>query len=161
MAVILISPTSTEFSLPVTFEWNSDDGSYCWDNYIDVFDQSGTLIDFSGSFNPNGGNSVFSMFSVPDGVTSIQYNISCNPNNVLAGSLAAPVINQDGDDEDQAPPADSGDESTPVIEVAFPESIALEFDSGLSASDRSDLIGAALIPIAIAFGFALVLKIIK
>lgn len=83
MAVDLISPTSSVVnSTSVLFEWNSDDGSYCYDNYVNLLDEGGNTVSSSGNFNPNGGNSIFEFNNLPLNV-SFTADVSCNPNNTL------------------------------------------------------------------------------
>lgn len=161
MAVNLIQPTNFDGTLPVTFTWNSDDGSYCWDNFINFTNQAGTAIASSGNFNPNGADSTYTLSSAPEGTTSIGFEISCNPQNTLTGQLTLVAEENNSPENSGGNVGENNGQTSETVVVEFPENIDLSLGTQLTSEDRTAIAEAILLMFGTAFAVAMIVKTMR
>jgi len=82
MGVTVLEPAGTTISTDQLFSYESDDGDYCWENFLTVSDSTGSVVYDSGLFNPNNVVSSVQVNNLDASLGPYAVVFHCNPTDV-------------------------------------------------------------------------------
>ena len=153
MAVNLIAPTDLNVQgSSVQVVWSSPSNEYCWDNFINAYDSNNQLIDSSGNFNPNGGDSIYTINGLPEDDSVVSLDISCNPNHtqtIAINSLSLSGSTTSGN-------TDSGETTTGTNTIT-----TVILDDGIPEELRDEIISSGSLILCMSIGYAVIYRMLK